>query len=453
MLATVCLVALLIECLLSSCRASSEVDKSPLYQHLPNCGKTNQWKVKKETTSKALACPMIKNEEGFISEWVAYHYMHGIDHFMIYDDGSIDNGVDEVKPFMEKGIVTMRYNFTMESVGFNPDPRATPFHLAMVTKTLMERECKRWGIEHGFHYFASIDLDEYMIPTSPKLTAIDAFEKFTIGTLRPTFKLAKWNFQSTPHLLEPVDMLTIEAYQTRNKIPNKMSYYTTTANKMIYLLQPPESWLDNTERLEALGINTTNGKPVTGLDADYPNFVTDCCSFHGCGGKTPGYIAHYYGGDYRWCDKKADFKPWVIDGKGKKWAQPITLNHYARSLEKFELKSQTWHTASGETASSTGNYDLPMFFSRNIGWVLDRTALRYACQLRQVLSEITGYDQYLRPGGFWYRNPEFGREVTDPRKRGRYGRAMQNPRYDDGNVYHYHGAGQHGGMEATLPFA
>lgn len=27
----------------------------------------------------------------------------------------------------------------------------------------------------------------------------------------------------------------------------------------------------------------------------------------------------------------------------------------------------------------------------------------------------------MRPGDHWYRNPEFGRVVTDPRKRGRHG--------------------------------
>ena len=40
----------------------------------------------------------------------------------------------------------------------------------------------------------------------------------------------------------------------------------------------------------------------------------------------------------------------------------------------------------------------------------------------------------------WYRNAEFGRPVSDPSKRGRYGRAQKaGYAFNDGNPYHYHG--------------
>jgi hypothetical protein len=32
-----------------------------------------------------------------------------------------------------------------------------------------------------------------------------------------------------------------------------------------------------------------------------------------------------------------------------------------------------------------------------------------------------GEADYVRPGDHWYRNPEFGKVVSDPRKRGRNG--------------------------------
>ena len=31
-----------------------------------------------------------KNEGPFIAEWVAYHYLLGVEHFIIYDNGSTD---------------------------------------------------------------------------------------------------------------------------------------------------------------------------------------------------------------------------------------------------------------------------------------------------------------------------------------------------------------------------
>ena len=53
---------------------------------------------------------------------------------------------------------------------------------------------------------------------TPGVTIVDAFERSVAQTNRVTFLLTKLNFPSTPHLLEPADMLTIEAYQQRQII-------------------------------------------------------------------------------------------------------------------------------------------------------------------------------------------------------------------------------------------
>jgi hypothetical protein len=63
-----------------------------------------------------------------------------------------------------------------------------------------------------------------------------------------------------------------------------------------------------------------------------------------------------------------------------------------------------------------------MFLARNTGWYFDNRALQHSCQLRDVLINMTKEQIYYRPGNFWYRNAEFGRDVSDPAKRGRYGR-------------------------------
>lgn len=67
------------------------------------------------------------------------------------------------------------------------------------------------------------------------------------------------------------------------------------------------------------------------------------------------------------------------------------------------------------------NYDVSKFFHRSAGWFHDPTAVRYGCQLREQLKTMTGNATYLRPGDCWYRNPEFGKPINDPDKRGRYG--------------------------------
>jgi hypothetical protein len=139
-----------------------------------------------------------------------------------------------------------------------------------------------------------------------------------------------------------------------------------------------------------------------------------------------------------------------INGKGRKWAdQGLLINHYSRSLEKYSLKSKTWKTATGESKigetseQAAKSYDIPKFLSRNVGWFYDPIALRYSCQLRELLRNMTNESVYLRPGNFWYKNPEFGKEINDPDKRGRYGRPNAvGFKYIDKNQYHYHGSVQ-----------
>ena len=46
---------------------------------------------------------MIRDEEGFLSEFVAYHQMHGFSHIVFFDHGSTDNGLAELEPWIKSG--------------------------------------------------------------------------------------------------------------------------------------------------------------------------------------------------------------------------------------------------------------------------------------------------------------------------------------------------------------
>jgi hypothetical protein len=136
-----------------------------------------------------------------------------------------------------------------------------------------------------------------------------------------------------------------------------------------------------------------------------------CCDFHGCG----NYKFH------RRCRLLYDAgEKWKVEGKHKLWLTGLHIHHYARSLEKFLQKQRTWETAS----AGKETYDILNFFERSFGYYYDPSALRYSCQLRDHLSLRTNVSHYVRPGDSWYRNPEFGRLVADPSKRGRGGGAV-----------------------------
>jgi hypothetical protein len=150
-------------------------------------------------------------------------------------------------------------------------------------------------------------------------------------------------------------------------------------------------------------------------------YAAKCCHFHGCVG-------------YDFIDKDTtcrDFHKTAFHEKGKPYLDYFDINHYSRSLEKYALKGKTWRTSTGEVKAGENmhdvakSYDIPKFLHRSAGWHYDSTAVRYGCQLREQLKIMTGNSTYLRPGDCWYRNPEFGKPIDDPDKRGRYGKASR----------------------------
>ena len=230
--------------------------------------------------------------------------------------------------------------------------------------------------------------------------------------------MQKYNFQSTPHILEPINLLTIEAYQTRVKTLSLLNYYGSTAPKCAYVLNSP------------LFSNITS------------EYIAKCCHFHGC-----EKIDKIEGSAF--CTENYHNESQLVSGKNKPWWPALMVFHYSRSMEKFAVKQKTWKTATNvvlpgqDPVEASKSYEITKFFGRSIGWYLDDTMLRYTCQLRDILREKTGHSIYLRPGNFWYRNPEYGRTITDPAKRGPYGKP--NPigfKFKDNNPHNYHGKGR-----------
>ena len=80
--------------------------KSPYYQHLPECGRSLH-RIEKKTSARGMICPLVKDEQGFMSEWVAYYELHGFNHIAIYDDNSTF-GFEELIPWINTGFVTIK---------------------------------------------------------------------------------------------------------------------------------------------------------------------------------------------------------------------------------------------------------------------------------------------------------------------------------------------------------
>jgi hypothetical protein len=57
----------------------------------------------------------------------------------------------------------------------------------------------------------SLDIDEYVMPSEAGSTLVDQLVKIRQATDRGAYCVEKHNFIATPHTLEPVHLLTIEA--------------------------------------------------------------------------------------------------------------------------------------------------------------------------------------------------------------------------------------------------
>ena len=89
--------------------AMSNLEHSPYHQHLLDCDKepTSKFIVKK-TKSKGIVCPMVKDKEGFLSEWTAYYEMQGFDHIIFYDNNSTMSFA-ELDPWVKSGYVEIKH--------------------------------------------------------------------------------------------------------------------------------------------------------------------------------------------------------------------------------------------------------------------------------------------------------------------------------------------------------
>jgi len=367
-------------------------EKSPYNQHLPDCDKVSpSTYIKKKTAAKGIVCPMVKDEEGFLSEWVAFYEVQGFDHVIFYDNNSTSSFA-ELAPWVKSGFVQIRREWWISATN---EVKHVPLHKGhknkyhdmMRIKMLAEQDCKLTALEMGISIFVSLDMDEYLMPSTNAVTVLDELDEWFKSTTRGLALLTKVQFPPTPHILEPIHLLTIEAYQTRYPIDDKMNYYTSVSRKAALRLTDLPDYNKNTT-----------------------DMMIYCCDFHGCGNykadkRCPGLIMEETGN---------------ISGKHRPWKNTPHIHHYARSLEKYVLKQQTWETASAESSSG---YSIYNFLDRQSGWLFDDTAVSWGCQVRAKLQERTGKRDYLRPGDSWYRNPEYGKVVNDPQKRGRNGAA------------------------------
>ena len=269
--------------LLLSTQALEPTDpRSPLYQHLPDClNDPHHHRVPpKRTTWKGILCPMIKDEVGFLSEWIAYYEVHGFDKIILFDNNSTTS-MAEIDPWRRSGFVEVVQDGWATEQWLFKNPKHKFFDM-MHVKYKSEVLCKERAVAMGYDVFLSVDTDEYVIPNNPNITLMDDLQEWFSYTTRGVGMMHKYQYNAAPHFMEPVNLLTIEAYTLRTKGAGQMSYYTNVGTFLylfLFLSLYSLSFFLVSAGKVALQLSPRNNAEYTN---DTVQYLIHCCDFHGC---------------------------------------------------------------------------------------------------------------------------------------------------------------------------
>jgi hypothetical protein len=136
-------------------------------------------------------CAIYRNEAVYLPEWLEFHRLVGVEHFFLYDNGSEDNHLDVLAPYLEEGVVTLHEWPAIDG--------QLPAY----------DDCLRWH-RHDSRWMAFIDVDEFLFsPTGrPVAELLPEYEAW------PAVAVAWVMFGHAGHRTRPPG-LVIENYQGR----------------------------------------------------------------------------------------------------------------------------------------------------------------------------------------------------------------------------------------------
>ena len=144
-----------------------------------------------DATPYLSVCAIYRNEAHYLREWLEFHRLVGVERFFLYDNGSEDDHLEVLAPYLDEGIVTVR-----------PWP-------VLDGQISAYNDCLR---SHRFdsRWLAMIDLDEFLFsPATPHLAeALREFERW------PAVAVPWAQFGTGGHRTRP-DGLVLESYTRR----------------------------------------------------------------------------------------------------------------------------------------------------------------------------------------------------------------------------------------------
>jgi hypothetical protein len=145
-------------------------------------------------TAYLAACSVYLNEAPYLREWIEFHRLVGVERFFLYDNGSTDDHLEVITPYIEAGIVTLR------------EWRASP----LVQRDVFD-DCIRTHREDA-RWIAFLDLDEFLFSPAGATVAelLQEYERW------PAVGVSWAMFSHSGHRARP-DGLVVESYTLRDR--------------------------------------------------------------------------------------------------------------------------------------------------------------------------------------------------------------------------------------------
>ena len=148
------------------------------------------------------ACTIYRDDAEYLPEWIEFHRLVGVERFLLYDNGSTDDHLEVLAPYVDEGTVTV-HDWPRPFLGHHGRPRAivTAFEHCVGA----HRDDARW--------MAFLDIDEFLFSPAgvPLPEVLRDYEEF------PGVVVNRAEFGPSGHETKP-DGLVIESYLQRRDL-------------------------------------------------------------------------------------------------------------------------------------------------------------------------------------------------------------------------------------------
>ncbi len=158
-------------------------------------------------------CSLFKNEAKFLKEWIEFHRLVGVDHFYLYNNGSVDNYLEILEPYLKKGIVTLiQWPDRTKSVAEDD-----AYMWALSTQVIAyENAIKLQAVDTKWLIFA--DIDDFILPArgSTLKEILNRYDDFSGILLSSDF------YDASEVNVLPKRKLLIETVEMTNALPQNV---------------------------------------------------------------------------------------------------------------------------------------------------------------------------------------------------------------------------------------